>query len=140
MTWQQVSDNTIISIAGTHSNKSDHEEPHSQDPKEQSSNKSQSADEFAVQEAVALQIKILRKGVRHTNKCQASERGWPNSDEHGTTMLTIWVSNLHEATNIMSIHENGNRESETLTSEPRNNNGVSGSQRLVDCDDGSNSS
>lgn len=119
--------NRQVSSVDTYSNESNHEEPHSQDPEEQSNNEGQGADELAVQEAVALKIEVLRERICHTDERQAGERGWSNSNEHGSTVLAVWISDLHKATNVMSVHEDGHRESKTLASETRHNDGVSAS-------------
>lgn len=124
----------------TYGNESNHEEPHSQYPEEQGSDDGQGADQFTIQKTIALYVEVLWKSVGHTDKCQASERRWANSNKHGSTVLAVWVSDLHEATDIMSIHENGDRESETLTSKTCHKDGVSGSQWLIGCNDGGNSS
>jgi hypothetical protein len=86
-----------IGILGgkTYSDESDHEEPHGQDPKEQSDNESQCAEHMAIDEAITLQVEVIGKSVCHTDQGKTGEGGWANTDEHGSTVLTIRVSNLH---------------------------------------------
>jgi hypothetical protein len=77
----------------------------------------------AINEAITLQVKVVRKSVCHTDQGKASERRRANTDEHGSTVLTVRVPNLHQTTNVMRVHKNRDSESETLTSQSRNNDG-----------------
>lgn len=114
----------------TYGDKSDHEEPHSQYPKEECDDESQSPEQLRVDKTVTLQVEVVGKSVGHTNQGQARERRRSDSDKHGSSMLPIGVSDLHETTNVVRVHENSNRESKTLTSKPGNQDWHSGRYRL----------
>ena len=89
----------------TYSDECDHEEPHSQYPEEESDNKSKGPEKLCIDEAITLQVEVVREGVGHTKQSQAGERGRANSNEHGSSMLAVGISNLHETANVVCVHE-----------------------------------
>lgn len=106
----------------TYSDEGNHEEPHGQYPEEECDNKSKCAQDLCVDKAITLQVKVVGQRVGHTNQSQAGERWRANGDEHGASMFTVGVSDLHEATNVVRVHQDSDSETQTLTPQARHEN------------------